>query len=87
MYLVIQLSSALSERRNFFAKRINGFLRSEPGRGLVRVTLKQNKADQSIYPSEVIRARGFADSLSQKAEGRNFDVPAEVLEKETKVDD
>jgi len=44
-----------SERRNFFAVRIEGFPRSEPAKGLVRVLMKQNKAEQSIYPSEVTR--------------------------------
>ncbi len=77
----------LSERQNFFAGKINGFYRSEPGKGLVRVTLKQDKASQSIYPSELTRARNFADTLAQKLDGDYFGVPAEVRKEEMEVTD
>jgi CHAT domain-containing protein/lipopolysaccharide biosynthesis regulator YciM len=81
----IRSSLLLSERKNFFAAKVNGFLRSEPGKGLVRVTLKQNKPAQSIYPSEATRAREFADNLSQRADSRNFNVPEEILQREAEV--
>ncbi len=72
----------LSERKNFFAANISGFLRSEPAKGLVRINVKQKRPERSIYPSEVVRAREFADNLSQKAEGQFFNVPAELIEQE-----
>jgi len=75
-----------SERRNFFAVRIEGFPRSEPAKGLVRVLLKQNKAEQSIYPGEVTRARSFADNLSQKVQGTNSSIPEEVLAREAEFE-
>jgi CHAT domain-containing protein len=80
-------SLLLSERQNFFARKINGFPRSEPAKGLVRVLLKQNKASESIYPSELTRARDFADSLAQKLNGEYFDVPEDVLKEEMSVND
>jgi CHAT domain-containing protein len=83
----IRSTLLLSERRNFFTQKVNGFLRSEPGKGLVRVMLKQKKLSQSIEPSESVRAREFSDFLFQKAEARYFDVPPEMLEKEMVVND
>ncbi|MBI5250337.1 MAG: CHAT domain-containing protein [Desulfomonile tiedjei] len=78
----IRSTLMLAERRNFFAASINGFPRSEPAKGLVRVTLKQNKPEQSLYASELVRARAFADNLTERTDGRNFSVPSDVLEKE-----
>jgi len=75
----------VSERKNFFAAKISGFLRSEPAKGLVRIGVKQKRPERSIYPSEVIRAREFADNLSQKAEGRFFNVPRELIEQESEL--
>ena len=72
----------VSERKNFFAAKISGFLRSEPAKGLVRISVKQKRPERSIYPSEVVRARDFADNLSQKAEGQFFNAPAELIEQE-----
>lgn len=72
----------VSERKNFFAAKISGFIRSEPAKGLVRISVKQKRPERSIYPSEVVRARDFADNLSQKAEGQFFDAPAELIEQE-----
>ncbi|MFH0958723.1 MAG: CHAT domain-containing protein, partial [Pseudomonadota bacterium] len=77
----------LSERQNFFAGKINGFSRYEPAKGLVRVTLRQDKASQSIYPSEITRARDFADTLAQKLDGEYFGVPEEVRKQEMEVSD
>ncbi|MGO9117448.1 MAG: CHAT domain-containing protein [Desulfomonilaceae bacterium] len=77
----------LSERKNFFAAKISGFVRSEPAKGLLRISLKQKRPEQSIYPGEVIRAREFADSLSQRAEGRHFNVPVELIEQEAALTD
>jgi len=77
----------LSERKNFFAAKISGFLRSEPAKGLLRISLKRKRPEQSIYPGELIRARDFADSLSHRAEGRHFSVPVELIEQEAALTD
>ncbi len=81
----IRSSLLLSERKNFFAVKINGFARSEPAKGLIRVLLKQNKASQSIFPSEASRARDFADSLTQRVEGAYFNVSRDLLAKEAEI--
>lgn len=77
----------LSERQNFFAGKINGFQRSEPSKGLVRVALKQDKSAQSIYPGELTRARAFADTLAQKLDGEFFGIPEEIRENEMRISD
>lgn len=81
----IRSTLLLAERRNFFAATINGFPRSEPAKGLVRVTLKENKPEESLYASELARAREFADNLTEKTDGHNFNVPKEVLEQEEEL--
>ncbi|MEW6532995.1 MAG: CHAT domain-containing tetratricopeptide repeat protein [Thermodesulfobacteriota bacterium] len=81
----IRSSLLLSERKNFFSRKVNGFARYEPAKGLIRVTLKQNKPQESIFPSESVRAREFADLLSQRAEGVYFNVPPETLQKEAEI--
>jgi tetratricopeptide (TPR) repeat protein len=81
----IRASLLLSERRNFFAEKVSGFVRSESAKGLARVALKLNNPAASIYAGEVTKAREFADNLSQKTEGRYFDVPPELLEKEAEL--
>ncbi|MFZ5865618.1 MAG: CHAT domain-containing protein [Thermodesulfobacteriota bacterium] len=78
----IRSTLLVSERKNFYAVKISGFPRSEPAKNLVRICLKQKKPERSIYPSEVIRARDFADNLSHKADGRHFNVPADLMEQE-----
>ena len=78
----IRSTLLVSERKNFFAAKISGFFRSEPAKGLVRISVKQKRPERSIYPSEVVRAREFADNLSQRVEGQYFDVPAELIEQE-----
>jgi CHAT domain-containing protein/Tfp pilus assembly protein PilF len=81
----IRSTLLLAERKNFFAANINGFPRSEPAKGLVRVTLKENKPEESLYASELARAREFADNLAEKTDGHNFNVPQEVLEQEEEL--
>jgi CHAT domain-containing protein/Tfp pilus assembly protein PilF len=77
----------LSERKNYFAQKVSGFSRAEPARGLVRVMFKQNKAAQSIFPSEVTKAREFADNLFQKTGGTYFGVPPQMRQKEIAAND
>jgi tetratricopeptide (TPR) repeat protein len=74
-----------SDRRNFYTVLINGFARSEPAKGLIRVALKQGRPERSIYPGETVRARSFADNLALKAQAGNFGVPKELLEREADI--
>jgi CHAT domain-containing protein len=80
-----QIRTALlpPERRNFYTSKVNGFSRSEPAKGLVRISLRQNNGTRSIDPSELKRAREFADNLSRNFDFDAFGVPREVLQKET----
>ncbi len=75
-----------SERRNFYSVRINGFSRSEPARGLIRIAIKQNKGGQSIAPSELVRAMNFSDNLARNFDFDAFGVPQDVMENETNLD-
>ncbi|HMK37310.1 MAG TPA: CHAT domain-containing protein [Desulfomonilaceae bacterium] len=81
----IRSTLLLAERKNFFAATVNGFPRSEPAKGLVRVTLKEKEPERSLYAGELARAREFADSLAEKTDGHNFNVPNDVLEKEEEL--
>ncbi len=83
----IRSTLLLSERRNFFCQKINGFSRCEPAKGLVRVTLKQHRGAESVYPSEATKAREFADNLFLRAKGPHFDVPWKTCEDEMAVND
>ena len=81
----IRSSLLVTERKNFFAAKISGFLRVEPAKGLISVTLKQKKPERSIYPSEAIRAREFADNLARKVDNLHFGLPADFLEREANL--
>ncbi len=74
-----------SDRKNFYAVSVNGFVRSEPAKGLIRVALKRDRPEQSIYPSETVRARAFADNLAHKADAGSFGVRRDVLEQEAAI--
>ena len=74
-------------RRNFYAARVNGFYRSAAAKGLVRVALKTKRPEASVYPSETIRARSFADNLSRRGKGDYFNVSEDVLHKESRLNE
>lgn len=87
MKLTEEIRSGLlpSERKNFFEVKINGFVRSEPAKGLTRVRMKLNQASESIESSEVTRARAFSDILSSRSEGAVSGISRDTLEKENGV--
>jgi tetratricopeptide (TPR) repeat protein len=84
MNLVEELRSGLlpSERKNFFEVKTHGFLRSDPAKGLVRVKMKLNRSAESIAPSELTRARTFAEHLSEASATGASKVPKRRLEEE-----
>jgi CHAT domain-containing protein/Tfp pilus assembly protein PilF len=71
-----------SERKDFFTVKVNGFSRSDPGKGLTRVRMKLNQASGSIDSSEVTRARAFADNLFERSATSGSSLPQKVLDKE-----
>ena len=71
-----------SERKNFFEVRINGFYRSDPAKGLTRVSMKLNQGVNSIDSSEVTRARAFSDNISQRSQAAYPGISRDVLDKE-----
>jgi tetratricopeptide (TPR) repeat protein len=71
-----------SERKNFFEVKTGGFTRSDPAKGLARARMKLNHPDTSIIPSELTKARSFADHLSQATAIGATDIPSSLMEKE-----
>ncbi len=82
----IREGKLLSERLNFFALPINGFLPSEPAKGVTRVRIKngekRGRISQSIYPSEVTKARKFTDHIASKADLSHLNVSKELKNQE-----
>lgn len=73
------------DRRKFYSGAIDGFPPSASAKGLTRVRMKRGKYQESIYPSELTKAREFSDYLSQRADLTNFRVPAKVREQEAEL--
>ena len=71
-----------AERKNFFEVKNEGFARSDPAKGLARVRIKLNHPDASIAPSELTKARSFADHLSQTNAIGATNIPSNLIEKE-----
>ena len=79
-------SLLLSERKNFLASKVNGFARLEPAKGLVRVTMKEQRPVDSIFPSEATRSREFADNLAQNVDESSYNVPKEIVAKGLEIE-
>lgn len=71
-----------ADRTNFFHVRIEGFQRSDPAKGLVRVLMKLDKPEESIVPGELTKARAFSDRLSQFQVSGAARVPEHLLDQE-----
>ena len=78
----IRASILPSERDNFLGVKIGGFTRAEPAKGLTRVRIKLNHPEASIAPSELTKARSFADHLSQTNATGATNIPSSLMEKE-----
>jgi CHAT domain-containing protein/tetratricopeptide (TPR) repeat protein len=72
----------LSERTCFFGVSCEGFKPSEAAKGLTRVQLMTKGKAAAVLPSELIRARCFADKIVLAAQPPAAGVPIHVLEKE-----
>lgn len=75
------------ERETFFDVRVEGFYRTSPYEGLVRVLLRMNNPLEALKYSEYTKARVFAESLSKWTGGKTGTVPAEVLSADAKITD
>ena len=72
-----------SERETFFDVRIAGFSRIVPYEGLARVLTKMDKPVEAFKESEYTRARIFAETISKRGERTGFDIPGDILEKDS----
>jgi tetratricopeptide (TPR) repeat protein len=87
MEVIEEIRSSLlpAERKNFLNVKEAGFDRSEPAKGLTRVRMILNQADESIDSSEATRARSFADNIALRSESGYSSVPAPVLQEEDEL--
>lgn len=75
------------QRETFFDVRINGFLRTAPYDGLVRVRIKMNKTVEAFRDSEYTKSRIFAEIMSRWSESNTFDIPQDVLTRDKELND
>ncbi len=83
----LRSSLARAEREKFLDVKIGGFRRTAPYEGLARVLMRMNKPIEALEGSEYTKARVFAEAMSRRVGGENFDVPAEVLKKDEQIND
>jgi tetratricopeptide (TPR) repeat protein len=76
-----------AERAEFYNVIFGGFYRTAPYEGLARVLVKLNKPADALRESEYTKARVFAEGLSRRAEGSAPQVPKNVLEADSQLND
>ena len=83
------LRSSLSrdDRDKFFDVKVNGLYRTAPYEGLARVLTKLNKPQDALKESEYAKARIFAEWLSRRSEGSAPQVPKDVTEKDSQLNE
>jgi CHAT domain-containing protein/tetratricopeptide (TPR) repeat protein len=83
------LRSSLSrdDRDKFFDVKVNGLYRTAPYEGLARVLTKLNKPEDALKESEYAKARIFAEWLSRKSEGSAPQVPKDVTDKDSQLNE
>lgn len=76
-----ELRSSLdkAKRETFFDVKIEGFLRTAPYEGLVRVLHKMHKPREALKMSEYSKARVFSESMIRVSSPSNTRVPADIL--------
>lgn len=70
-----------SEREGFLEARAWGFYRTAAYEGLARILVKMNRPVEGLKTSEHAKARMFAESISRQGQGKNHDLPPDVLKK------
>ncbi|MBI4964147.1 MAG: tetratricopeptide repeat protein [Desulfomonile tiedjei] len=80
-----EMRTALSqaERAEFYNVRVWGFWRTTPYDGLARVLIKMNRPVEALKTSEYTKARVFAEALSKRGRNSGSDLPKEVMEKDS----
>src|SRR5208283_4918742 len=76
-----------AERAEFYNVQVEGFYRTVPYEGLARVLTKLNKPVDALKESEYTKARVFAEGLSRRAEASVPQVPKDLLEKDSQLND
>ncbi|MBM3302265.1 MAG: tetratricopeptide repeat protein, partial [Deltaproteobacteria bacterium] len=76
-----------TQRRNFFQVRIEGFFRTEPYEGLSRALMRMNRPLEAFKCSEYTKARVFAEALSRPPNTDAFDIPSDVLHRDSELND
>jgi tetratricopeptide (TPR) repeat protein len=76
-----------AEKAEFYNVRVGGFYRTAPYEGLARVLIKLNKPVDALKESEYTRARMFSEALSKRAEGSAPQIPKDVLEKDSQLNE
>ena len=75
------------QRAEFYNVRVEGFYRTAPYEGLARVLIRLSKPVDALKQSEYTKARMFAEGLSKRAEGSVPEVPKDVLERDSQLND
>jgi tetratricopeptide (TPR) repeat protein len=76
-----------AERAGFFNVQIGGFRRTAPYKGLARVLTRMNYNVEALRSSEYTKARVFAEGLSRRAEGSLFNVPKEIVTRDSELNE
>lgn len=71
----------------FYSVKRLGFFRTAPYEGLARVLFRSGQFEESLKVSEYTKARTFAEALSRTGEGATFDLPAEVLQADSEINE
>jgi len=83
----LRSSIPATERESFFDVKINGFFRTAPYEGLARLMIKMNRPTEAFKESEYTRARIFAEAISRRGEYAGLEVPKEMREKDSLLND
>ena len=75
------------QRAEFYNVRIKGFYRTAPYEGLARVLIRLNEPLDAFRQSEYTKARMFAEGISMRAAGSVPEVPKDVLETDSRLND
>ncbi|MGC8659586.1 MAG: CHAT domain-containing protein, partial [Desulfomonilaceae bacterium] len=74
-----------AQRTDFYDAQILHIPRITPYEGLARVLLKNGKPEQSFKESEATKARIFAESLAGKSQDIVLDVPKNIVEQDSDI--
>ncbi len=69
-------------RRNFFSIKSGGFSRADAAKYLTQILMKQGLYTESLIPSELFRARSFADKIALGSDRGYSKVPDQVVKRE-----